>query len=128
LYVSVTTEPVLLLAPADLHLPDKGGNATTIQFHTMSLNGFGILDHKEYGPRHIATHNHRVNVGARYSLNCDTSHPNIHHAHIGLGGQIGAGITPGVVGKDKIGIHLSSGNKGRLKHPNKLYFPGAKNA
>jgi hypothetical protein len=88
------------------------GNATTIQFHAISLNGLGRLAHKLYGPRHIATPICIVRVGAMYSLNCEVgAHGNNHHAHGGDGGHIG--ITE-FVGKASNGNPLSRGAKGKL--------------
>jgi hypothetical protein len=88
------------------------GNATTMQFQAISLNGFGKFAHKLYGPKHMAIPICIVKVGAMYSLNCDVgAHGNKPHAHAGDGGRIG--ITE-FVGNARSGNHLSSGANGRL--------------
>lgn len=66
-----------------------GGTANTIQFPHRLLNGFGIALPTEYGPKHNAIHIHNVSVGAKYTLNCDTSPWNIAPAPAGMIGQIG---------------------------------------
>lgn len=43
----------------------SGGNANTIQFPHISLNGFGNFAHTVYGPKHIAIPNPKVSVGAK---------------------------------------------------------------
>jgi hypothetical protein len=91
-------------AGADEHLV-SGGNANTIQFPHKSLNGFGIAFPNGYGQKHIAIPNPSVNVGARYSLNCEVAHLSIPHAPAGVGGQIGIGAA---VGNDMIGNHSPS--------------------
>lgn len=95
----------------------SGGNAITIQFPHISLNGFFNTFPTLYSPKHIAIPSQSVSVGTIYSLNTDDivphGNPSKYPSLVPLNGNPkipGAGINPAGLGRlpgtVRIGIHF----------------------